>query len=344
VNFKKGQLLTEAEQLFAKQDIDFFHRKFFDQTRDASSLDKKTLDETVNDPSLNAREKRTSNYLLMFAWFGIGGIVVLVSLAGSYVGLLDITAEQNVPLQIIQSQFMIVFVGVVIGPVVVRVLKEKYDIDIEASQISMIYSDAVKAVNLYQKEADRLRNKDGKIPREYQEKLRDLAFDSIKSNYDPKRYASLISSVGSQVFEKAIESAVKNNWIERYPLEKKQVEELIKQSIDAYPQIVEWHRLDPHVKELFLDGHVKRLLSTLKLEGWATTQLEMIFDAEVSRRVVAATLIEGNLEIAALGGKENKYLKYTSAVMSAVFQSLMKEKQPPTLIEGGSTSASNSNP
>ena len=57
----------------------------------------------------------------------------------------------------------------------------------------------------------------------------------MKTNYDPQRYASLISSVGAQVFEKSIESAVKNNWIQRYPVEKKQVEELIKQSIDADP-------------------------------------------------------------------------------------------------------------
>ena len=49
----------------------------------------------------------------------------------------------------------------------------------------------------------------------------------------------ITANVGGQVFEKAIESAVASGKLEKFPLEKKQVEELIKQSIDAVPAIVE---------------------------------------------------------------------------------------------------------
>ncbi len=325
-SFKTDQFLLEAEQIFAKEEVESLHNRYFGQHDDKkTSLKNKTLDQTVNDPSLGAKDKKTVNYLILFAWVGIGGIVALITLAGICAASDSCGLDDNIPLLIIQSQFMMVFVGAVVAPIVIRLLKEKYDIDIEASQVSMIYSDAVKAVNLYQKEANKLRNKDGKIPKEYQEKLRDLAFDSMKTNYDPQKYASLISSVGAQVFEKSIESAVKNNWIQRYPVEKKQVEELIKQSIDAYPQMVEWQKLSPEIKESFLDGHVKRLLSTLKLEGWATKQLELIFDAEANKRMLAGNLLTDNDAFRSLHDSENEYLKYTSTVLAAAHDSLFKK-------------------
>lgn len=107
-----------------------------------------------------------------------------------------------------------------IASIVIRLFKEKYDIDIEANRAAIIYSDGVKAVNLYQNEADKLRNKEGKILKEYPRK-NGMAFDSIKTNYDLERDKYLSSNVGVQVFEKSIESTAKNNWIYHYLLERK---------------------------------------------------------------------------------------------------------------------------
>jgi hypothetical protein len=212
---------------------------------------------------------------------------------------------------------------------VVSVVKQKFDIQIEQTQVEMIMSDAVKAVKLYQNEANKLRDENGKIPPVYQTKLRDLAFDSIKTNYDPKKYEEVISRVGAQVFDKAIEGAVKRDWIERFPLEKQQVEAIIKQSIDAVPQIVEWKNLDESVKNSFLDGHVRRLLANLGFEGWGLTKLNESFEAEVNKRLAGAAIADAQglaklLDGQGTGNNNNKYLKYTSTVMSAAGQSLLK--------------------
>jgi hypothetical protein len=187
--------------------------------------------------------------------------------------------------------------------------------------------DAIGAVKLYQNEANKLRDKEGKLSPEDQTKLRDLAFDSIKTNYDPQKYKDVISSVGAQVFDRAIEDAVKRGWMERFPLEKQQVEALIKQSIDAVPQMVEWKNLDDSVKKSFLDGHVRRLLANLGLEGWGLTQMNEIFEAEVNKRLSAAAIADAEGIVKSLygpGASDNKHLKYTSTVMLAVGQSLLK--------------------
>ena len=55
---------------------------------------------------------------------------------------------------------------------------------------------------------------------------------------DPQKYKQMVASVGSQIFEKAIEKAVDSDKLEKFPFEKSQVEEIIKQAIDAYPTII----------------------------------------------------------------------------------------------------------
>ena len=148
-NFKTDQFLLEADQIFAKEEVESLHDRYFGRRDDKTGLGNKTLDQTVNDLSLGAKDKKNVNYLILFAWVGIGGIVALITLAGICAASDSCGLDDNIPLLIIQSQFMMVFVGAVVAPIVIRLLKEKYDIDIEASQVSMIYSDAVKAVNLY---------------------------------------------------------------------------------------------------------------------------------------------------------------------------------------------------
>ena len=231
--------------------------------------------------------------------------------------------KTNVPLQILESQLMLVLIATIIGPILAKILKEKYDIQIEEGQINMIMNDALNTVKMYAKEANRLRDKEGKISDTDKKRLRNLAFTSMKTNYDITKYKDLVASVGSQVFEKAIEKAVDIDRSERLPLEKKQVEEIIKQSIDALPQIIEWKDLDEDVKNTFLDGHVKRLLANVGVEGWARTALADVLDAEANKRVFAAAIAEQNHLLKNLG--DNKYLKYTSTVLSAVEESMLKK-------------------
>jgi hypothetical protein len=40
-----------------------------------------------------------------------------------------------------------------------------------------------------------------------------------------------------------------------------------------------------------LNGHVRRLLANVKLEGWGYNQLSQMFDAEISNRLLAAAAV-----------------------------------------------------
>lgn len=299
-------------------------------------------------PEEGAKKKRYPAIMDVIAYVGLAGLVILLILsavcAGGYCGVakkqvvsngvvvLDpITGEpvteqvvQNLPLQILESQFMLALIGGVIAPMATKILKEKYDIDIDAAQISMIMTDAVKAVKLYQNESNRLRDKKtGRVKPEYASILKDLAFDSIKTNYSAEKYKSIVANVGAQVFEKAIKEAVKRNWIENFPLEKKQVEEVISQSIDALPQIIDWKNQSEEMRILFIDGHVRRLLHNLNVEGWGSEQLNEIFETEVNKRIAAAAMAEAKGMLSNLPpGKE--YLKYTSTVLLAAGETLLK--------------------
>ena len=232
----------------------------------------------------------------------------------------------NIPLEILQSQLMVVFVATIIGPVFAQILREKYNIQIQESQITMIMQDAVNAVKMYSKESGRLRDpKTGKISEDDQRKLRNLAFASLKSSYDQKEYRELIANVGSQVFERAIEKAVEGNKLERLPLEKKQVEEIIKQAIDATPAIIKWQSLDDNVKTVFIDGHVRRLLANIGVEGWTYKMLESVFDSETNKRILAASIAEKNNLLS--GDIKDPNLKYTSIALSAAIDSLTQGRQ-----------------
>lgn len=221
--------------------------------------------------------------------------------------------------EILQSNVVMILVSTFIAPVVARLMKEKFDIEITEKQIGMVMNDGIKSVVMYANEADKLRDSNGNIPRNYQKTLRNKAFNSLRQNYDAKKYKDLVANIGSQIFDKAIEDAVKSGRIERLPIEKKHVEDLIKQSIDATPQIVEWHKLSDDVKKIFIDGNVRKLLQNLGVSGWSYKALENVFDAEISKRIIGAALVEKNHLLNKINS-DNPYLKYTSAAIDAVLE------------------------
>ena len=237
------------------------------------------------------------------------------------------TIPRNIPQSILESQFVIVLISLVIAPTFAKMLKEKYDIQIDESKVSMIMTDGLNSVKMYVKEANALRDKHGKLAEADQRKLRSLAFSSLASNYKPEKYKELVASVGSQVFEKAIEKAVEANKIERFPFEKTQVEAIITQAIDATPHIVSWQSLDPEMKENFIDGHVRRLLKNVGVEGWAYNVLENVFDAEVNKRLLGAAIADKNSLLQNL--KKNDPLRLMGVVASTVADSIAKAPDAP---------------
>jgi hypothetical protein len=184
----------------------------------------------------------------------------------------------------------------------------------------MVMEDGIKSVTMFAKEADKLRDSNGHIPKKYQKTLRDKAFTSLRENYTTEKYSDVTASVGSQIFEKAIESAVTSGRLEKFPLEKKQVEALIKQSIDAAPGIAEWQQLDDQAKTTFIDGNIRKLLQNTGINGWSYKALENIFDAEVSKRLVNAALIEKDAILRSLDSADHPYLKYTSTAIDALLE------------------------
>ena len=269
-----------------------------------------------------AEKKTYARNMNLIAAFGLGAIIFLMVQSVACVGCNSVTAETNPYTQILESNVMIVIVSTIIAPVAARILKDKLDIEVEAKQIAMVMTDGIKSVTMYAKEADKLRDENGHIPRKYQKVLRNKAFKVIKQNYGPQKYKDLIANVGSQVFEKAIEAGVAKGKLERFPFEKEQVEAVIKQSIDALPIIVKWKDIDEEVKHSFIDGNIRKLLQNAGAEGWAYKKLETIFDAEVSKRLVSAAIAdkEGLLEKL----DPNDPLRYASTTADAVFSTLVK--------------------
>ncbi len=212
-----------------------------------------------------------------------------------------------------------ILISTFVAPVATRVIKEKFDIDVTEKQISMLMQDGIKSVTMFVKEADKLRDVNGHIPRKYQKTLRDKVFTALRENYDVVKYKEITANVGGQIFEKVIESAVASGKLEKFPLEKKQVEELIKQSIDATPAIVEWQKLDEKTKNIFIDGNIRKLLQNTGINGWSYKALENIFDAETNKRLVNVALFGKDTIIEKLDSQD-PYLKYTSTVIDAILE------------------------
>ena len=288
--------------------------------------DKACLDDelkTDKKPENTSKPKRYEQNLVIFAGGGLAFVAALLIMSAVCASG-DQCNGNNIPLQILESQFMIVLVGTIIAPVVVRVMKEKYDIQIEESQVAMIMQDAISTVKMYSKEANKMRDSNGVLSADDQKDLRNIAFTAIKTNYSWDKYRSVVSNVGVQIFDKAIESAVKKDQLERLPLEKKQILEIFKQGIDALPEIVEWQKLDPKVKEQFINGHIRKLMTNVGVDGWAYKTLEEYFDAEVNERLVAAALADKDTILKKLE-TENRHLKYTSIIVDAVTDSMGKK-------------------
>lgn len=257
------------------------------------------------------------NLLDLIAYGGLFAIFALILVSVGCV--VDCQDAAYAATSILNSNFMIVLTSTVIAPIITRVMKEKFDIDIDASQIDMLMKDGVKTVTKYQKLADQLRDENGKIPPQYRSKLKDMAFVSMRETFDVKNYKGLIASTAGQVIDKAIESAVNQNKLDKKPIEKNQIEELIKQGIDAYTQIVEWKDLDPQVKDAFVEGHIRRLLKNVGINGWAKTSLENMFDVEVGKRLVQAARLDME-NVTPILEKRGKYLKYSSTVIDTLLK------------------------
>jgi len=230
--------------------------------------------------------------------------------------------------KLLESNVVVILVSTIVAPLLSKLLKEKFDIDVTEKQVGMIVNDGIKSVSMYAKEADKLRDENGHIPRKYQKTLRDKAFNSIRENYDDKKYKDLTANVGGQLFDQVIEHAVKSGKIKRFPIEKKQVEELIKQSIDAVPQIVEWQTLDEEVKNTFIDGNIRKLLKNTGINGWPYKALENVFDVETNKRLVGASLIVKDNVLKEINS-EDPYLKYTSTAINAIL-----EREKPKIVSG----------
>jgi len=276
-----------------------------------------------DDQKKTAEEKKFSRYMDYIAISTIVVIGLLMVLAITCpLPNCNTAGFENPFTRILESNFFMVLVATIVGPIVSKFLKEKYDIQIKSEQIAMITQDAIKAVSMYQKSAAQLRDDDGNLPQNYKEKLQDLALNSIYQNFGGERYSNLLSNVGGQVFKKAIEAAVAQKKIESFPLEQNQVEKIINQSIDAVPYIVEWQSKDEKVKEAFIRGYVKDLLQNTGAEGWAYKSLEGIFEAEVNKRITAAAIAETRGLIPA--NSDDPMKKYTTIITDAVLASGVK--------------------
>lgn len=315
--FKKNELEVNA----GKKIIE---KKYDDYESDVDIDDStKVKDNDNNENKDKASKKKTyARNMNIVAFAGLATIAILMFQSVACIGT-TCSEEHNPYTLILESNVMIVLVSTIVAPVAARILKDRFDIDVETKQIAMIMSDGIKSVTAYTKEADKLRNKNGYIPRKYQKVLRNKAFRIMKDNYGKSRYTQLVGNVGAQIFDKAIEDAVAKGKIEKNPFKKRQVEVIMKQAVDALPQIVTWRDLDEEVKHTFIAGNVTKLLQNVGAEGLAYDQLENAFDEEISKRLISAAIADKEGLLIKLDSKDP--LRYVSTVGDAVFLAMTKK-------------------
>lgn len=303
---KENEVMFEAKSRKIKEDL---------ETKEITA-------EMEKEGSTKAQKAKFSNYMNYIAGITLAVIGTLMILSIGCVEWNLCTVDSNPYIQILESNFFMVLVGTVVGPIVSKYLKEKYDIQIKAEQIAMITQDAVKTVSMYTKAANELRDDDGKLPEGEKKKLQDLALTSIKENFGDDKFNELLTSLSGQAFKKAIDYAVAQKYIESFPLEQKQVEKIIKQSIDAVPYIIDWKEKDPKVKETFIRGYVKGLLQNTGANGWAYNALEGVFDAEVNKRIAAAAVADAR---GMIDKKEKDPMKkYSSIIADSILEAGIK--------------------
>ena len=316
--FKKNELEIKA----GKKIIE---KKYDDYEIDADIDDSTKVKDDKNIENKDKASKKKT-YARNMNIVAVAGLVTIAFLMVQSIACIDIgvvCTKNNPYTQILESNVMMVLVSTIVAPVAARILKERFDIDVEAKQIGMIMSDGIKSVTAYTKEADKLRDKSGHIPRKYQKVLRNKAFQIMKDNYGQDKYKEIVGNVGAQVFHKAIEDAVAKGKIEKNPFKKSQLEAIMKQSIDALPQIVTWKDLDEEVKHTFIAGNVTKLLQNVGAEGLAYDQLENAFDEEISKRLISAAIAEKKELLDKLDNNDS--LRYVSTVGDAVFSTLTKK-------------------
>lgn len=81
---------------------------------------------------------------------------------------------------------------------------------------------------------------------------------------------------------------------------------------------MEWQKLDDQAKTTFIDGNIRKLLQNTGVNGWSYKALENIFDAEVSKRLVNAALLEKDNLLQQFNS--DPYLRYTSTVIDALLE------------------------
>ncbi|AFS80366.1 hypothetical protein NKOR_02340 [Candidatus Nitrosopumilus koreensis AR1] len=303
---KENEIMFEAKSRQIKEELD----------------KKKVTANMKEDGEKQAEKTKFSSYMNYIAGTTLVVIGMLMILSIGCVEWTLCSVESNPYLQILESNFLMVLVGTVVGPMVSKYLKEKYDIQIKSEQLVMITQDAVKTVSMYNKVANELRDDKGQLSDEQIEKLQNAALSSIKNNFGTDKYKELITSLSGQAFKKAIEYAVAQKKIESFPLEQEQVEKIVRQSLDAVPYVIDWQNKKPEVKETFIRGYVKNLLQNTGADGWAYNALEGVFDAEVNKRLTAAAVADARGLIKTNETEPMK--KYSSVIVDAVLESGVK--------------------
>lgn len=280
--FKAAEIENKAEHQLGKQ---LLEKKYQEKLQEESN------NPNSNNPNPDTNSKvNYKNGLTTIAVAGLVAIGILVFLSVGLVGIYPDVSDAAT--NILNSEFMIVMTSTVIFPVVTRVFKEKYDVEIKTEQLNMLYKDSMGAVTQYHSLARKLRDENGHISESDKGKLQSLAIQSLKDNISLQNHKELVATAGSEIYARVIEKTLDNEKERKLPIQKKQIEELIKQSITAYPEIIRWSSLDDEMKHTFVEGHLKQLLKTFKITNWGTQTLTTMFDAEVGKRMAQALLLD----------------------------------------------------
>jgi hypothetical protein len=188
--------------------------------------------------------------------------------------------------ELLNSNLVLTLIGAVVVPWFAKAAKDKVGLDISESEVAELLGAVRTAAELTRKEYDKYRDADGRIGAKGKE-AKAYAIENIKSILGQEKYVKIVKRVGFQFIDKAIDEYVSSEWQERYKIEKDLIKELVKDTIDAIPQVKEWDNLSIEKREKLIEESVtnlEQLLDQVGIQGWGRNVLITYIKGELNRR------------------------------------------------------------
>ena len=218
----------------------------------------------------------------IFEWASVAiAVLIVVLLILSFLP----TDLGGTALEILNSNLLITLIGAVVAPWIAKSAKDKIGLDISNSEIQDLLNGIQKAAQLTRDEYDKKRNDDGSLSEEDKKAAKSIAREHLETILGADKYNKILTKVGDQSIELAINEYVKSEWHNRYPIEKEYVKELVTVAVNMIPKLKDWNDLTKEAQKQIIEeafSNLKVLLGGVGIHGWGKNVLEAFITAELN--------------------------------------------------------------